>query len=219
MGILGAILLRAVVWILGTVLGRGILQFLNSRGYSPERWINEMIQRLTTHRIPGINWIVAALIGFVCLGLWQVFDIGDRLQNMAGFNSVPDITTGWGGPSGICAAEYDATKLVVYANKYKLAMVCGIVDPTVDKMEDDRITFSKPFTIIAGQISIASPYSSNMTAFLQKLRAANNTGQPLHFQVWHFPLLVPNDVQLNNISTLSAFLKAGGKIYREGYFH
>jgi hypothetical protein len=97
-------------------------------------------------------------------------------------------------------------------------MVCGVVDTNIDKLDDDRVTFSKPFAIIAGQIPITAPYSPKMTDFVQRLRTAPDAPRPFHVPVWHFPLLVPKSLALDHVATLSDFRKEGGKIYREGFF-
>src|SRR5438128_1341699 len=51
-------------------------------------------------------------------------------------------------PDGMaCAATIDGSQLSASRReKYEIAVACGLTDPTVDKMKDDRITVSPLFT-------------------------------------------------------------------------
>jgi hypothetical protein len=144
--------------------------------------------------------------------------------------SVPNIVNGWGGPLGTCTAAFDTTRLRSFSSKYKIALACGLEDATIDKLEDQTITFSNPFTIVGGGLSIVAPYRPAMREHLQKVAEAakaattgalpNQTPPSVAIQVpvWHDPVLVPNGVAIEKVSSLAELIRLGGKILRPQYF-
>jgi hypothetical protein len=147
--------------------------------------------------------------------------------------SVPNIVTGWGGPPGACAALFDTTRLTSFKGKYKVALACGLEDATTDRLEDTNITFSKPFTIVGGGQSIVAPYRQSMTDHIKQLsddakrKAGFDSDKPpfpgalivqVQTPIWHEPVLVPNDVAIEKITSLAELMRLGGKILRPQYF-
>jgi hypothetical protein len=147
--------------------------------------------------------------------------------------SVPNIVTGWGGPPGNCTATLDTSRLGSFKSKYKVALACGLEDATTDKLEDTNITFSKVFTITGGGQPIVAPFRQAMSDHLKKVvddtkRQAGfdpdkpgPPGSPLimiQTPIWHEPVLVPNDVSIEKVSSLAELMKLGGKILRPQYF-
>lgn len=145
--------------------------------------------------------------------------------------SVPNIVTGWGSAlSGSCTAAFDTTRLQDFKSDYKIALACGIEDATADKLEDQTITFSNPFTIIGGGQTIVAPYRAAMTEHVKRLtdtaRAAAASAAPNHtpnniavqLTIWHDPVLVPNGVSIEKVSTLAELMRLGGKVLRPQYF-
>jgi hypothetical protein len=144
--------------------------------------------------------------------------------------SVPNIITAWGGPAGRCTVTFDTTRLLSFRSKYKIALACGVEDATTDKLEDQDITFSKPFTIVGGGLTIVAPYRATMTQHVEKLMESAKTltgslssqQQPvnviLQFPIWYEPVLVPNEVSLEKVATLAELMRLGGKVLRPQYF-
>jgi hypothetical protein len=123
---------------------------------------------------------------------------------------VPDLIGTWGSnPSG-CTESVYTNKLLSFRTNYKLAVACGLDDATVDKLDDDAISISNAFTIIPGAIDIFTPMRD---AMLNKLKA-----QQLG-RTWHIPVLVPNGIQTNKITTLSELQRMGGKLLVPQYFN
>ena len=60
----------------------------------------------------------------------------------------PSVTIAWGGIPGACNVVFDGQKLGGFAKDYKIAMACGIFNPSVDKLRDQNITLSNVFDII-----------------------------------------------------------------------
>jgi hypothetical protein len=101
-----------------------------------------------------------------------------------------------------------------------LAVVCGIVDPTVDKFTDDRVTISSVYTIHANQsISIAKPRSKEMNqAVLEMVANAGPIGTSVSVSTWYEAVLVPKDIDMSAIHRLADIPKYGGKILEDGYY-
>jgi len=138
---------------------------------------------------------------------------------------VPNIITAWGSPDhGVCNSSIDMSKILTFRKSYKVAMVCGLTDPTKDKLDDETITVSGPYTIIPGGIQIVAPLRPAMAekikAIQQAALAAAQANRPfaLDLQVWYDPIIIPNNVSPAKISKLSDVLSLGGKILRPQYF-
>jgi hypothetical protein len=68
--IMQATLKRAVVLILGTALGKGILLFLGTIGIHPEEWVAAMLGAAYAN-LDAIAWILSSIVGFVTLAVWE----------------------------------------------------------------------------------------------------------------------------------------------------
>lgn len=79
MKIFGQIVRRAAVVVFGTPIGLGVLLLVHARGYYPEQWVSSVLGNIIGSQ--GVDWILAGLFGFACLGAWEFFHIGDALRN------------------------------------------------------------------------------------------------------------------------------------------
>jgi hypothetical protein len=153
--------------------------------------------------------------------------------------SVPNIIAGWGSISSDkeCNATLDGSRLSSFKKNYKLAIACGINDPSVDHLEDENITISNSYTITPGAIQIVTPLREAMIkqfnaikeAQLKQLNALKEA-QPhlqgstpitiaVQVQIWYDPILIPNDIPVSKITKLSDVTRLGGKILRQHYFN
>ncbi|MFZ0964119.1 MAG: hypothetical protein WAO35_24905 [Terriglobia bacterium] len=121
----------------------------------------------------------------------------------------PGILRAWGASNvSACAEAVNATSLIQFQEKYGVATACGIIDPTVDKFEDQRITVSALHTIVHGEIDIATPYSQQMFSAVKKLNAEGVTT----YQQWNEVLLLPKGTPTSEIRKLSDVHRYEGKI-------
>jgi hypothetical protein len=116
-----------------------------------------------------------------------------------------------------CSANLLTSRLQSFFENYKIALACGFVDPSTDKLEDERITVSNPFTIAGTGLSVVAPFSSKMQAEANKLKEAAKTN-PATASLWYEAILIPNDVSTTNITKLSDVIKHHGKILNPAYF-
>lgn len=107
-----------------------------------------------------------------------------------------------GGWPGHCAVVIDTSRILQYAERYKAIAICGIRDPQVDAMEDERITVSDPFTIVPGVIEMRSTHQNKPTDA--------TPGIPV--QVWHVIALLLKNVPAEKIHKLSDVQELGGKL-------
>jgi hypothetical protein len=108
--------------------------------------------------------------------------------------------------------------LLSFSNDYKLVVACGFQDETIDELEDDRITFSNPFTISGYPIAITSHYSPKMKDLEEKIIQSNENNVPTRTLVWHKAILIPNEISMDKINRLSDVPKLRGKILEAGYY-
>jgi hypothetical protein len=90
--------------------------------------------------------------------------------------------------------------LVGYTNRYKVALACQVVDPTVDRFDEERIAVSNPFTITGGSVIILVNYKGT------KMEGVAKTGGQTQFTAFLFP----KDEDVRSIKRLSDVPKYGG---------
>lgn len=120
---------------------------------------------------------------------------------------LPQFVVGWGGALDGCNASIDTSGFVKLADKYKLFLVCMILDPTFDQMDDERIAISKPFPITGGIVPIVIPYGPS-APIRQVARLGTQTGMNV--------LLLPKDQDGSRIKRLSDVAREGGQILIPG---
>ena len=118
-----------------------MFQFLQSTGW----WILLAI---------GIVWLLTRAThpnpttagpGWTMVGVFSVltFMFG-ALIAVRSAASVPNVIGMWGGNADTCQVALDTSRLIPFQSKYKIAEVCGITDPHIEKLDDNRITVSSP---------------------------------------------------------------------------
>jgi len=126
-------------------------------------------------------------------------------------SAVPDVLASWGHDAMYCSGTIDTSRLLSFKDKYKVGLVCGIDDPTSERLDDNRITISKPFEIVEGGVVIHAPYRPVTLELMQKY-------QSRPFFLWFEVILIPINIPTDKILTLSDVQTMGGKILREQYF-
>jgi hypothetical protein len=142
------------------------------------------------------------LMGGLILLSWLPFVI-------QGYQSppLPAFVVGWGGAMDGCGAAIDTSGFVRVAEKYRLLLICRIIDPSIDQMEDEKIAVSKPFGITGGIVQILIAYSPSAP-----IREVAKLGTTTNIQV----ALLPKDQDGSRIKRLSDILREGGQILVQG---
>jgi len=167
---------------------------------------------------PGPSWSLLGTSVFVAF----LFGI---LLAVDSTGAVPRTIVGWGSTDiHICNATVDMTKLVIFKKNYKLAVVCGFPDATKDRLEDENITVSNAFTIVAGLSPIVASVRPGMAQRAAQLMqeaqaAAGNANVTVAIPTWYETILLPNDVSTSKIAKLSDVMNLGGKILNSQYFN
>ncbi len=176
--------------------------------------------------VMAYGWWLFAVIGIVwfiavrgkaapTVGLGLVLVVG-LLSFMSGMllavratGGVPNVVGSWGPTPTGCNATIDTSKLQSFRDNYKIALVCGLIDPAADIMEDTRITVSPLFTILPVPVAIQVQHRADMVEYM----ATPNR------QMWFFfAVLLPEGTQTSQITRLSDVKRHNGKILREGLF-
>jgi hypothetical protein len=112
----------------------------------------------------------------------------------------------WGIANRHCNVIVDTSEIADRSDKYDVILACGVVDSTVDQLEDKRIILSSPFNIAAAPQAISAPSTDEFTNFVASL----NIGQ---ISFWQKVFIVPKDLDLSKIHRLSDVPRLGGKLY------
>jgi hypothetical protein len=119
-------------------------------------------------------------------------------------------------PTTQCTAAINGSQLMQWKEEYHVVLVCGFGDPTKDRLEDARITISRPFTVSDGAISISAPYSSAMIDGLRETAApvfkATPKANAVEIYLWFRIALIRKDSDLSNIHRLSDVARNGGQL-------
>ncbi len=131
------------------------------------------------------------------------------------------IITGWGYPDiSHCVAILNSAPLMEYSEKYDVAVVCGIIDPKVDKYQDQRITISQAFTIRPGAIDIETPSAKSMLDAVENIKKESLKGFPakkgtkirMQLPMWYEAVLIPKGMGVADIRKLADVPRYGGRI-------
>jgi hypothetical protein len=120
---------------------------------------------------------------------------------------LPNFLAAWGGTTTGCNAQVDTSGFVAVRDKYRLFVVCHIMDATVDELEDRRIAVSKPFNITGGTVSILILYKA-ADPIMDAIKPGVLTG----FTV----ALLPKAEDGSAVKQLSDVEKLGGQILTPG---
>lgn len=124
--------------------------------------------------------------------------------------------------------------VIDFKKDYKVAIVCGLNDPTVDKYEDPRISKSDAFTITGQELDVVIQHQSPMTDALDEALAAHarQVSPPIsrgfrgygkrkkvlinyRMNVWTEIVLLPIGASSSSIHKLSDVRHLNGKIITE----
>jgi len=135
---------------------------------------------------------------------------------------------------GECAGTVDGQKLEMFADKYKVAIACVVLDPKIDPLRNNNVVVSEEFSITPEPITIDSgqkiapsvngiPIGQPIPAG-QSVLAVNDSKKTkrlnimLKAEVGTFVILLPNDVSKDKIKTLLQVQQLNGKIVDSRYF-
>jgi hypothetical protein len=224
--------LAATIFTLGTGLWKGLAAWSNIDFLLS---IKEETFSTMFEFFENTGWFIALIIGiFILVFQWKkptekrstvptwglVFSISlvsflfGILLAVRSSGGIPKVIDAWGAQPPLCAALIETSRLITFANKYKIAFVCGIPDATQDKFEDDRVTVSNLFTITPNPVAIVAPYSGRMQVFAKSLSGPDNKA----ISTWYEAILLPSDVSSDKITKLSDVVKLGGKIIDPAYY-
>jgi len=144
---------------------------------------------------------VVLMAGLVLLS-WLPFVVGSSQPS-----TLPVFLASWGGALDGCAATVDTSGFVKASEKYRMFLVCHIMDPSVDELEDDKIAISKPFHITGGMVSILISYTPSTP-----IKSVVKVGAPTGVSI----LLLPKDQDGSAIRKLADVARDGGQILLPG---
>lgn len=165
--------------------------------------IVKLLHREQIKARPSPTWALAASIALMTF----MFGV---LIAVKSTGAVPSVITQWTLQNGQCVAMVDTSKMEGFRKNYKLALACGITDPLRDRIEDEAISVSGPYTIVPGGVPITVPTRPAMAALLKPA---------IQQQIWFDAIILPNDISTDKVTRLSDVSKLGGKILRPGFFN
>lgn len=114
--------------------------------------------------------------------------------------------------SDICNASIDTSRLVGFADDYRLILICGASDPSIDPQEDTRIAISSKFHINGGTMSITTPLGGVKEVFRSVLATPRPAGTGAGFMLWHCVAVIPQDSDPGTIKRVSDIRRLNGRI-------
>jgi hypothetical protein len=144
----------------------------------------------------SMSWGMAITAGILCF-------MGGIIVTTGATNSMPAILTQWTTIPGGCGGVADSTKLVGWTNKYKIVLVCGVAYDSIDPLDNEDISISRPFTITGAPISMAV-VGGKMQEAIKRLPVGANA------LMWHTVALVPLDEDMSEIKRLSDITRHRG---------
>jgi hypothetical protein len=126
--------------------------------------------------------------------------------------STPNVVTGYGADPPWCVATLNPRRIQIFQDIFRIGIVCGIEDPTIDPLTDDRITVSNLITIPTHGTTIAAPYSSKMKEFYVQRVARANVQNEKKITLWTRAILLPKDLNRDKVSNLSDVISLHGKL-------
>jgi len=132
----------------------------------------------------------------------------------------PQVIMGYGTQPPNCGAQLDTSRLKSFRDDYKVALVCGFNTTIRDQLDDDIIAVSSVFHITGGGLNIIMPYSEKMRTEFENARneAVANHQPQINVSVWHFAILLSNNVEPKQVTKLDDVYSLKGKILAAQYF-
>jgi hypothetical protein len=122
--------------------------------------------------------------------------------------SVPLLVTKWGDTKRGCEATIDTSRLTSFSAGYKLALICLFRDPTINPGADDSIAISTLWDITGMPVDVETSEIRNPEMW------AASKGKIM----WTLPVLIPNGIGIDKISTLNDVKNMGGKVLAQPYY-
>jgi hypothetical protein len=165
-------------------------------------WATKIKDKASTELRPG--WAMAIACSVIAFLFGSLF----ALRASGG---VPNVIASWGSNVSQCSSTIDTTRLKTFRSTYKIALICGIVDPSVDVLGNERVMISSPFEITPGGINIVT----------NSIRHPEKWSIPPGQQVsiWVLAVLLPSGVSTDKINTLQDVVNLGGKIISPQYWN
>lgn len=131
------------------------------------------------------------------------------------------IIVAWGVP-GACGGVINTVPLMPYNDGFGVAMICGVENHGIDRVEDQRITVTPVFTITGGDLPIQTAYSKGMADAIQEFRdrvlkdispaMREQASANITVSLWHQVVLLPKNVNTADIHKVSDVKRNGGKL-------
>lgn len=110
--------------------------------------------------------------------------------------------------NGTCSAGVDTSRLEGFKDDYRVILICGVGDPTIDAQEDERISISSAFHITGTTIAITGKLGKMVDVWKDLHPPA---GQMVGVQVWHSIALIPKESDPTTIKRVSDVTRLGGR--------
>jgi hypothetical protein len=166
-----------------------------SKIFSRDRWRREVT--VTTGKVLLISALAVLSLTLSSYGFFTTYKQNPTVKILE-----------WGTGEKRCHVVVDTSAITSMADDYNIVLACGIVDPTIDVMEDTKILFSGPFGIYGVPQSIATTVS---TPDFDKNMEALGSHSPV--QIWQKVFLLPKDKSVSDVHKLSDVARLKGKIF------
>lgn len=172
-------LFLAIVAVVGTIAGmiQATVAVLLYFGIKPRA--TAMVARLSRYM-----WVtvICMLLTWGAVG----FDYYDRYYAQPPSGCFLHLLLDWGTGDSDCRAKLVTEQLLGFSQQYAVVLVCGVENPSVERLKETLISVSNPYRIISGQILMVAPLRSAMVDDFRK-----NPGGRL----WYLPILVPKGLR------------------------
>jgi hypothetical protein len=108
-----------------------------------------------------------------------------------------------------CLLVVDTSSIADMADKYYIVAACGVIDPSVEIMNDKRISISDAFYIVGRQQSFQINMSQDM---INEFAALRTEGEP-SISLWAKTFAFPKNKDISKVRTLADIATFGGILY------
>ena len=170
-------------------------------------WARLIKNRSDVEKRPGWKMV------FSCAVVAFLFGVLIALRASGG---VPAVVTTWGGSVNVggvvqCNAIIDTSRLRSFKGKYKLVLICGMQDATVDILDNKEIMVSNSFEIEPRGVGIVTENERRPEKWPKF-----NPGQVI--RMWVMPVLLQSGISVDKINNLRDVMNLGGRIISPSYW-
>src|SRR5208282_5863007 len=192
----------SLIWILALLAAvTQMISILNWLKVGPDKLFNREWWKTREVTITKGKFAVISLLGFISLALSAY---GFYVMNKQ--EPVPRMLQ-WGAANRHCTVVVDTSPIKSMSNEYFIVMACGIVDSTIDQLEDQRILLSGPFNILGGPQAISAVSTPDFDKLVQSF------GPNASVPIWEKVFLIPKDRNTTEIHKLSEVPRINGKLF------